>query len=434
VTGDQRYIARRACVEDATAEVGDLELGVHAGGGGQTGLPASSQAITRQPGQARVETSPPAISGADETDAAGAEGSSGGGGLAAAEGSVAHDALALIYRVAASALAAETAAPGTFVGPVEGASPMARSRGEELTTPTSKDGGVRTALSVAGPTLPSCSEASGARWRVTFWHVCRSEIIKVTHLRSTWWMLSASALLMVGLGAMTAALVRAAAADAASLGQTVFRMSDAATAINAPQMILSVLGVMFVTKEYSSGQIRTSLILTPTRYPILGAKAVVLGVVVYATMLIAVYATMLVSWLIVGDVARDAPPGVTIVDDRFTLSGLKAAAGLALAVSLVVLFGLALGTLFRSTAISILVLVAVLFVAPAVLPVVPGRIGMSVGPYLISSSETGLFTGQTATAGGIIPAFGFLKALWVTVAWVFVPLLAAGALMKRRDV
>ncbi|HMO11317.1 MAG TPA: ABC transporter permease, partial [Actinotalea sp.] len=45
------------------------------------------------------------------------------------------------------------------------------------------------------------------------------------------------------------------------------------------QLALVVLGVLVITAEYSSGQIRSTLVAVPARVPVLAAKAMGVGAV-----------------------------------------------------------------------------------------------------------------------------------------------------------
>ena len=56
------------------------------------------------------------------------------------------------------------------------------------------------------------------------------------------------------------------------------------------QLLIGVLGALFVTGEYGTGMIRSTFAAVPRRLPVLGAKTAVLGVVALVTMVAASFA------------------------------------------------------------------------------------------------------------------------------------------------
>ena len=61
------------------------------------------------------------------------------------------------------------------------------------------------------------------------------------------------------------------------------------------QLAIGVLGVLVITGEYSTGMIRSSLAAVPHRQPVLVAKALVFGVVVFAVSLASAFAAFLLG-------------------------------------------------------------------------------------------------------------------------------------------
>jgi ABC-type transport system involved in multi-copper enzyme maturation permease subunit len=97
--------------------------------------------------------------------------------------------------------------------------------------------------------------------------------------------------------------------------------------------------------------------------------------------------------------------------------------------SLVSLMGLALGTLLRNSAGSIVTLSALLLVIPMVLSMIPGEAIANISKYLPSNAGAQL-TATQITDGALTQLQGGL----VMAAWAIVPLAIALVTVKRRDV
>jgi len=250
----------------------------------------------------------------------------------------------------------------------------------------------------------------------------KAEWIKLWSLPSTWWVLAATVVgtTLIGMGIAVSLQMVTSTPGMVPSGTipagTVFRATDAASAMQFGQMIISILAVMFIANEYASGQIRSTLTAVPGRLSMLVAKAGVIGVVTFVVTWLAAFGAILAGWPFLRSF---------VVDDRFTLDAVRMVAGMGLATTLVALFALGVGFVVRNAAAGIGIVLALLFVVQFV------AVGMSGWPwvatahaYLLDSCQTGLY--QT---GG----FGFVKSLWVTGLWALVPLALAGILLKTRD-
>ena len=111
--------------------------------------------------------------------------------------------------------------------------------------------------------------------RYGFRHAVRMEWIKLRGLRSTLWMLVATAAAMIAIGVTTMANTKApGAADPASFDP----MNNVLAGVVLGQLIIGVLAVLVMTNEYSSGSIKSTLAAVPGRPMVLAAKAAVFGV------------------------------------------------------------------------------------------------------------------------------------------------------------
>src|ERR1700730_11306459 len=132
------------------------------------------------------------------------------------------------------------------------------------------------------PTMPALLDL-----RVTFPRVIKSEWLKFRSLRSSWYTLAAAVLSMVLINTVLGL----------TIGErwTTLKPDDhVASAVmrgyHLSQLLIGVLGALFVTGEYGTGMIRSTFAAVPRRLPVLGAKTAVLGVVALVTMVAASFA------------------------------------------------------------------------------------------------------------------------------------------------
>src|SRR5690606_2880927 len=120
-------------------------------------------------------------------------------------------------------------------------------------------------------------------------------------VRSTPWILGVTVLVMVGIAAISAWSFSFLLGDPEMTGGVSVLPDDfdiVAQSVVAgyvmAQIVVAVLGVMVITGEYSTGQIRSTLAAVPTRLPVLAAKAVVVSVVAFVTGALGVLLSLLV--------------------------------------------------------------------------------------------------------------------------------------------
>jgi hypothetical protein len=190
--------------------------------------------------------------------------------------------------------------------------------------------------------------------------------------------------------------------------------------MNLSQLVLGVLGAVFVAGEYTTGVIRTMFAAVSARASVLRAKAIVLGTGSWIVMTIASFVVFFAGQAVyAGDGATYA-----LTDDgvlRAVLGGGVYGAG-------IVLMGLALGFLLRSTAAAIGTLVGVLMIAPGLVSLLPDAVGESIGKVLPSNAGQAFL----AVEGGdmlLSPGAGFA----VFAAWTVGLLAAAVVTLRRRD-
>lgn len=270
-------------------------------------------------------------------------------------------------------------------------------------------------------TRPPVSASLSRPSKVTLARVVRSEWTKLRSLRSTWVTLALAAALSVGLAAIIGSTLgdpqdggggppASVAADPTSALLT-------GTAIAS--LVLGVLGALAASSEYSTGTVRASLTAVPRRLPVLVGKAVVLAVV---TALAGGAMTAGAFWLgssLLGNglSASWGDPGV--------VAAVVGNTGYLVAVAVL---GLALGWLLRSTPGAITVLVAIVFVLPPLLQLIPWSWMQTATEYFPAVA------GQWLRATVAVPGALSTGAASLTLAvWALVPLVAGAVMLVRRD-
>jgi ABC-type transport system involved in multi-copper enzyme maturation permease subunit len=256
---------------------------------------------------------------------------------------------------------------------------------------------------------------------VSFMRVLQSEWTKLRTLRSTWATLATAVVLMVGVAALVSSVVLSQWDTADAVDRATFdAMSIALAGLTFASIAIAALGVMTITGEYSTGAIRGSLLAVPRRTPVLVAKAVLLAVVTYVTMLVASLASFGVTMTILSSKGISAALGDTGV--------LRVLLGAPAYLAVVALLGLAVGALLRSTPAGITTLLGVLLVLPPLAFLLPGKLGDTLSHWLPSNAGQQV-TLVTPDPSGLAPWLG----LGVAAAYAVVLLVVAAVMLRRRD-
>jgi hypothetical protein len=259
--------------------------------------------------------------------------------------------------------------------------------------------------------------ASRARGGYGLRTVARMEWRKLRTIRSTWYIMALFTVSMIGLAILALShegYAQMSAADRASFDPT----HDCFIGLVLGQLLTGTLGVLAITSEFSSGMIRATFAVAPSRPLVLTAKAAVLGAVTLTAGEITAFAAFLA-----GQAALQAPaPHATLGQPGVLRAVLIAGAYPAL----IALIGLGIGALIRHTAGAICALVGVLFVLP-LLFITPSLQNASQNflPHPMANSLTAVKPFPHTLPPGLV--FGLLCA-YAAVA------LAAGAwALARRD-
>jgi ABC-2 type transport system permease protein len=275
-------------------------------------------------------------------------------------------------------------------------------------------------MTAATHSATSTAREASSDVSVTQYSVARAEWIKFRTVRSNVIALIAAAVVLVVFGTLFASLAGSEEALPPSAVASEDSLSMSFGGMNLSQLVLGVLGAVFVAGEYTTGLIRTMFAAVVNRTSVLRAKAIVLGVTSWVVMTVASFAVFFAGQ------ATYAGDGATygLGDEgvlRAVLGGGVYGAG-------IVLMGLALGFLLRSAAAAIGTLVGTLMIAPGLISLLPDSVGESLGKFLPSNAGQALV--NVASSDTLLsPGAGFV----VFAAWVIGLLGLAGVMLRRRD-
>ena len=276
-------------------------------------------------------------------------------------------------------------------------------------------------MSATSATVEAPARPAPWRRRVTPVRVVRSEWTKLWSLRSTRWSLLIGAISMAGLGPLVATF-QMNRWDRLDPGDRLHfnAINMALGGYRFAQLAIGVLGVLILTGEYSTGQIRSSFMAVPKRLPVLWAKAGTFAAVAFVLMLVSALIAFIAT-----------QPILTQHHVQTTLGhapALRAVIGVGLFMAVLGVFALGLGAIVRNTAGGISLFAGLLFVLPGVAALLPTSMQNAINPYLPSVAAGTIMSGthdaHTFSAWGGFGVFCGYTAL---------VLLVAAILMRRRD-
>lgn len=279
-----------------------------------------------------------------------------------------------------------------------------------------------TAATLAGPSTRSFPVRP-----VSFLRVLASEWIKLRSLRSTWWTLALTVAVMAGIPTLVA-WGTSQGFDGGDAPQV--RLAELlTTGAGMAELTVAVLGVLIITGEYTTGQIRSTFAAVPGRLSVLAAKGLVLAVAVAVTSLLGLGAAWLstLAW----HERLDASLDLGSSED------LRILLGFPLFLATAGLLAMAVGALLRRTPGALATVLGLMLVVETVFQLVPLRFFEIVRPFLPFTAGGRLVSSQsTIDTMNSTPDIAHLSA-WqgygVMAAWVVVLLVAAGVLLRRRD-
>jgi ABC-type transport system involved in multi-copper enzyme maturation permease subunit len=258
-----------------------------------------------------------------------------------------------------------------------------------------------------------------------FTDLLRSEWTKFKTLRSTWWSLGIMIAVSLGVSIAATSAFTATYDNLGAADKTRFQ-NDTIGLLLQPgsqfgQLAIAVLGVLLIASEFSTGMIRSTVLAAPRRTPVLAAKAVVLGAVVFVLAEAIAWANFFIGSAIVRKHAT-----VTLS----TPGTLRAILGFGLVMSLTAIIALAIGALMRHTAGAISVALGTSLVVPGLLGLIPGSLGQHLSQAMPESAGQ-LIMDRTLDPG---TPYGQWGGLAIIVAWTVGLMALAFISIKRRDV
>jgi ABC-2 type transport system permease protein len=270
----------------------------------------------------------------------------------------------------------------------------------------------------AVPALPRLEHAG----RVTQLRVARSEWTKIRSVRSTRWSLAVAVVLTIGLPLLIATVTASQWNGLSPSEQADRHPLDIATVgVYLSQLAIAVLAVLTITAEYSTGMIRASFTAVPKRLPVLWGK---LGVFSLLTFVLAL-PSMLVTFWATQAILHAQPTLQVSLSDRAVA---RTVVGAAVFLVLIGIFALALGAIVRNTAAGISLFVAIFFVIPPLLNILPSSWYDKIVPYMPDSTASAVFQ-LTHDSHQLAPAPGALLFL----GYCAVVIAIAAVLLVRRD-
>jgi ABC-2 type transport system permease protein len=240
----------------------------------------------------------------------------------------------------------------------------------------------------------------------------RAELLKLRTTRTTWALLGSALVVVLGVLILVLAFFdRGSSVDDSDLG-ALFGLTAIA------DMLVLCLGIVGAAGEFRHGTITSALLVTPTRWQVITAKAIAYAIAGFLYAL-----ATLVLCLVV------ALPWLAIKDASFDLGGtawLIPVAGRILAATLSAALGVGVGTLFRNQAAGLVTaLVYILAIEPAL-----SAVSDKISTFGLNGASLAMF-GSASFSGDKVP-FGVGVLLYTGYVVLFVG--AGIAVLMRRDV
>jgi len=266
--------------------------------------------------------------------------------------------------------------------------------------------------------------------RLGFGRLVRSEWIKLRSIRSTIWCFVILVVVTVGLAAaLGSALQPGGPVSSDSANGLLVTINTASVSLTA--LVVAVLGVLIITGEYGTGQIRSTFTADPGRTGVVLAKALVLAVATFVVSAVAIWIGVALS------AALQSSKGVHA--DLADPSVFMPVLGASVYVTLLALLAYGIGLLVRSSAGGIAITLGILLVLPIVLSlaasVVQAQWLMDVYRFLPDQAGAQLYQYSSADAvpqdGVVLDGWGGLGVLAAEVAVIGALALVVA---RRRDV
>ena len=247
--------------------------------------------------------------------------------------------------------------------------------------------------------------------------VVKSEFIKFRSLRSSWAVLGGAVLGMLVVALLVGYNTRHLAKN---LQPDDVVPSSPLQGYYLGQLLIGALGVLFVSGEFSTGMIASTMAAVPKRLPVLWAKLLVFSSIILVTMTTVSVVAFLLGEGVIGHFRTAYGLGDP--------TALRAAVGTGVYLTLVGVIGGALGWIVRSTPGALVAYFATILVVPVLFSSVLGTWGKDVGQYLPSTAGRS-FVSSLREPQTLTPWVG----LAVLAAWAVLAVVLAAVQLRRRD-
>jgi ABC-2 type transport system permease protein len=248
-----------------------------------------------------------------------------------------------------------------------------------------------------------------------------AEWTKLRTLASTRW-------LLIGTVTLTAASSAAVAAATHQSSRGGDPTKLALSGIYLGQAVVSILAVLVISEEYSSGMIRTTLTAIPRRLVLLAAKAANVVVLTVVAASLAVAGCLIAGRLMLPGAGFDLAHGYLLVSISHGPT-LRAALGSILYLVLIALLSLGVATAIRDTTVSIGAVLGLLYLPPILAQTVSDPLRRHLQQIAPMSAGLAIQATTNLRSLPISPWAG----LSVLGAWTTAALIIAGLLLRRRD-
>jgi ABC-2 type transport system permease protein len=256
---------------------------------------------------------------------------------------------------------------------------------------------------------------------VTVLSAVKSEWIKFRSVRSTIMGVIVTFVLTIGLGALISVAVRGHYNQMDPLRKLTFDpVSTSLGGTLFAQFAVGVIGALFITSEYSSGSIRSSLAAIPNRTQLAIAKLVVLFLSLLVVCEIACFITFQLGQTIFSGVVPTTSLSSGVVLRSVILAGLY--------LTLLSLLGYSLGLILRHSAACISVFTSLLLILPIVLFLMPQSWQSHAAKYEPSQLGQSMMSPTSS-----VNSFGTWTALLLLTIYVAVAFVTGVILLNRRD-
>jgi ABC-2 type transport system permease protein len=255
---------------------------------------------------------------------------------------------------------------------------------------------------------------------VTLLSATKAEWIKFRSVRSTIMGVIVTFVLTIGLGALITTAVRGHYNEMDPLRKLTFDpVSTSLGGTLFAQFAVGVIGALFITSEYSSGSIRSTLAAVPHRAQLALSKLIVLFVSLLVCE-VASFITFQLGQAIFSGVVPTASLGSGAVLRSVLFAGIY--------LTLLSIIGYSLGLILRQSAASISVFTSLLLILPIVLFLLPQSWQNHVAKFEPSALGQSMMSPTTAVNG-----FGAVTALLILVLYVVIVFGVGVTLLSRRD-